>query len=73
MEGDVATKGITMVLFDKHEKPNLTNLTADEAWAACDEFEDYVYRTADNGSDEDFGRRIDEVCALRNEYYALFE
>lgn len=62
-----------MVLFDKHEKPILTGLTAEEAWAACDEFEDYVYRTADNGSDEEFDCRINEVCALRNEYYALFE
>jgi len=61
------------VLFDKHDRPILANMSAEDAWAACDEFEDYVYNIAESLSDDSFDRMIADVCALRREYYDLFE
>ena len=61
------------MLFDKHEKPVLTGLTEEQAWAAVLEFEDYVYSTSEGGSDEEWERRIAEVRALYDAYYELFD
>jgi len=37
-------------LFDKDEKPDFTGLTEDEAWAALEEFESYIYRVGGEDS-----------------------
>ena len=60
-------------MFDKHDKPNLSIMTAEAAWAACDEFEDYVYNVAESFSEGEWGCMIEDVSTLRDEYYTLFE
>jgi hypothetical protein len=64
------------MLFDKHKKPVLSGLDEDTDWDSCEAFEDYVYSAfADcaDVSDEEFGRMVDAVCAIYDEYYALHE
>jgi len=62
-----------MPLFDKHEKPVLRLLTEEAAWDAVHEYEDYVYSACTGGSDEEWDRRLAEVRAYYDEYYALFD
>jgi len=62
-----------MVLFDKHEKPVLRGMTEDAAWAAVEEYEDYVYNNALSYSDDNWDKALDEVRALYDELFKLFE
>lgn len=61
------------MLFDKHERPILRDMSADAAWAACEAYEDYVYNSADSFSDEQWDDMLDDVRALYDEYYGLFD
>lgn len=61
------------MLFDKHERPILQDMTADAAWAACEDYEDYAYNVAESLSEDEWDRMISDVRALYDEYYALFE
>lgn len=64
------------MLFDKHDIPDLATMTADNAWAAIDAFEDYVYTVSgdeDSCSEEEYDRRIQTVINLRAEWYNRFE
>jgi hypothetical protein len=53
------------ILFDKLDTPDFDGLTADEAWKACEDWEDWAYREADSFSEEMWDRI---VVAIRNNY-----
>jgi hypothetical protein len=61
------------MLFDKHDRPVLRDMTAEAAWKACDEFEDHAYNVADSLSEDEWDHMISDVRALRAEYYTLFD
>ena len=69
-------------LFDKDEKPDFTGLTEDQAWAALEEFESYIYRVGgedSNGeaegsvSDDKWDSLWNSYHAARAELYAKYE
>ena len=61
-----------MVLFDKYEKPVLRGMTEEAASAACDKFEDWVYNTAHDVSEEEWDHRVSMIHELNDEYFKLF-
>lgn len=61
-------------LFNKHGRPDLSSYAdAEEAWAACEDYEDHVYNAADSLSEGEWDRLISDVYAVYAEYYRLFE
>lgn len=60
-------------LFDKHEVPILADMTADEAWAACEAFDSYVYDVGEDVSEDEWDYLRRKVDALYDEYYKRFE
>jgi len=61
------------MLFDRDECPDLSGMTDDDAWKACEDFEDYVYNIADDVSEDRFDSLICAVRRLYDRYYQLFE
>lgn len=61
------------MLFDHDGIPDLTGLTAEGAWAACEEFEDYVYLIGDDVSVARFDYLLRAARDLYDEYYRLYE
>lgn len=61
------------ILFDKHKRPVLHAMTAEQAWAACEDYEDHVYSVADGPSEDEWERMICDVRTLYDEYYGRFE
>jgi hypothetical protein len=57
-------------LFDKDERPNFDGLTEDQAWAALEEFESYIYRV---GSDGHYDLLWNSYHAAKAELYAKYE
>ena len=59
-------------LFNKHMRPDFSAMSESEAWAACEAYEDYAYRTAESLSEDEWERRVTDVRALYDEYYGRF-
>jgi len=60
-------------LFDKHGRPDVAACAnADEAWAACEDYEDHAYNVAESLSEGEWDRMISDVRAVYDEYYAKF-
>jgi len=61
------------MLFDRDEVPDLAAMSADEAWEACEAFEDYACQLGDDVSDDRFDDLIRKARELYDTYYTLFE
>jgi hypothetical protein len=61
------------ILFDKMDRPDFTGLSADEAWAACEEWEDWMYSNADSFSDEGWDEAVRIARANYDRYYEEYE
>jgi hypothetical protein len=59
------------MLLDKHDRPVLRDMTPDEAWAACEDYQDHAYNIAESLSDDEWDRLICDVSAIYDEYYNL--
>jgi len=60
-------------LFDTLDIPDFEGLTADEAWAACDAWEDWAYDEADSFSEERWDEIVRTMHANRDRYYTKYE
>lgn len=59
-------------LFNKHGRPNLADIcrtmSEEDACAACEAYEDYVYSIAESLSEDEWDRMIADVCAVYAEF-----
>ncbi len=58
-------------LFNKHGRPNLADMSEEDAYAACEAYEDYVYSVAESLSEGEWDRMIADVCAVYAEFFAM--
>jgi hypothetical protein len=62
-------------LFNKHGRPNfagvLENMSEEDAYAACEDYEDYVYSIAESLSEDEWDRMIADVHAVWAEFFAF--
>lgn len=55
-------------LFDRFDTPSFDNLDADAAWAACEDFTDWMYENAGSFSEAGW----DEVLRISTGHYAEY-
>lgn len=61
------------ILFDKLDIPDFAGLSADEAWAACDAWEDWAYSNAESFSEDGWDNVVRIMCTNRDRYYERYE
>ena len=54
-------------------RPRLTGLCEALDWGACEAYEDYVYMSCQDVSEQDFDVLVAGVRELYDEYYELYE
>jgi hypothetical protein len=72
MKEKVATEK-QAALFCRLDKPDFEGLTADEAWQACEDWEDWMYSNAESFSEDKWDEMIGIANANYDRYYEEYE
>ena len=62
-----------MVLFNKLDAPDFIDLLPSEAWAACEDFEDWVHCNAMSFSEDGWDKAVRTMCDNYARYYREYE
>jgi len=61
------------ILFDKLDIPDFEGLDAEQAWNACEDWEDWAYNNAESFSDDGWDNVVRIMRANYDRYYAKYE
>lgn len=59
-------------LIDTFDIPNFENKTAEEAWAECVAWEDWMYEKAEGFSDDNWDKAVELASSNYDRYYQTY-